>query len=89
MIKVVKLITGEELIADCELHEDGVFCKNTAIIFSNQPQKLFLGTWLPYTDAPAGVVIPHHAIMLVLNADKDMEVYYESWKNGKTNLDDK
>jgi hypothetical protein len=83
-IKVIKLITGEELVAECELHEDGVFCKNTAIVFSNEPQKLFLGTWLPYTDAPTGVVIPHHAIMLVLNADKDMTKYYGLWLQGKS-----
>ncbi len=82
-IKVIKLITGEELVAQAKKVDDGVFVKETAIIFSNSPGKLFLGTWLPYTDAPDGTTIPNYAIMLVLNPDKNMKEYYENWLNPK------
>ena len=82
-IKVIKLITGEELVAETEKVDDGVFIKEAAIIFSNSPGKLFLGTWLPYTDAQDGLVLPNYAIMLVLNPDKNMREYYINWKTPK------
>ena len=80
-IKVIKLITGEELVTQAEITDDGVFVKETAIIFSNSPGKLFLGSWLPYTDAPEGMTIPNYAIMLILNPDKNMREYYTNWSN--------
>ena len=82
-IKVIKLITGEELVAQAEAVDDGIFVKETAIIFSNSPGKLFLGSWLPYTDAPDGTTIPNYAIMLVLNPDNSMKEYYQNWANTK------
>lgn len=82
-IKVIKLITGEELVAEAEQIEEGIFVKNTAIIFSNSPGKLFLGTWLPYTDAQDGAVLPNYVVMLVLNPDKNMREYYINWKTPK------
>jgi hypothetical protein len=82
-IKVIKLITGEELVAQAKEVDDGIFVKETAIIFSNSPGKLYLGSWLPYTDAPEGTVIPNYAVMLVLNPDKNMKEYYQNWANPK------
>ena len=89
MIKVIKLITGEELVAEAEVKQDGVFVKNTAIIFSNSPGKIYLGTWLPYTDAPEGALLPHNGILLVLNPDESMLKYYEKWNDAKEEQIDK
>lgn len=82
-IKVIKLITGEELVSQTKKVDDGIFIKETAIIFSNSPGKLFLGSWLPYTDAPEGTILPDYAVMLVLNPDKNMKEYYENWLNAR------
>ena len=80
--KIVRLVTGEELIAKCEATPTGWIVKDPVIIVPIAQGKLGFAKWLPYAKTDAGVNISSHHVMFVLDADGEMETQYTSMISG-------
>lgn len=80
--KIVRLVTGEELITKCEATPTGFRLKDAVIIVPIAQGKLGFAKWLPYAKTENGVDIASNHVMFVLDADGEMEAQYTSMMTG-------
>jgi hypothetical protein len=66
-IKLVRLQTGEEIIAKTEKTETGYILKNSAIVLPAGQGKLGLAPYLPYCDIENGFELKEQHIMFVVD----------------------
>ena len=77
-IKIVRLTTGEELIAKVKESEDSYTLKNPAILIPAGKDQLAFGQWLPYGEISDGVTIDSKYIVFVIDPIKDLLNQYSS-----------
>jgi len=80
--KIVRLVTGEELIAKCEATPSGYIVKDPVIIVPIAQGKIGFAKWLPYAKTDDGVNLSSSHVMFVLDADVEMENQYTSMISG-------
>jgi hypothetical protein len=78
IVKIVRLISGEEVIGYVEETETGVVIKEPAILLPTPEGKLMFAKWLPYADSKNGIPLKHKDIVFVINAQKDLEDHFVS-----------
>ena len=66
-VKLVRLQTGEELIAKTEKTKTGYILKNAAIVLPAGQGKLGLAPYLPYCDIEDGFELKEQHIMFVVD----------------------
>lgn len=81
-IKIVRLVTGEELITNYEVDGNTVILKKAAILIPAGEGKLAFAPWLPYTKADNGVTLNREHVMFVLDAHDELENQYQGAING-------
>jgi hypothetical protein len=90
---LIKFKHGEEIICQADDLGSEFFIKNGATLLPMENQGWHLVTWMPYSDARYGLKIKKEDVMFVTGLEKDMQQYYDKWKdilNGKkVNLESK
>ena len=78
-IKIVRLTSGEELIARVEQIDDlSYILKKPAIIIPVAKEQLGFGQWLPYANIKDGIEIPSEFIVFVVDPMDEMIEQYEA-----------
>lgn len=77
-IQIVRLTTGEELLAKVSRGEDSVTIKDAAILIPAGEGKLAFAPWCPYSNAADGVEISNQHVMFVAEAQSELEQQYVS-----------
>lgn len=81
-IKIIRLVTGEELISTIENDGDTVILKKAAILIPAGEGRLAFAPWLPYTKADSGVTLNKKHVMFVLDPHAELENQYQGAING-------
>lgn len=76
MIRVIKFMTGEEVIAECRQNsQNELEIKNPLRLIHNGNDLGFI-PWIPIADFKEFIPIPNSKILVDLPADPDMESQY-------------
>ena len=81
-VKLIRLTTGEEILAKSEATPSGFILKVCAIIVPVGQGKLGFAKWLPYAQTEKGVEIPSNFIMFQLDPDPELVTQYTSMVTG-------
>lgn len=81
-IKLVRLTTGEELLAKCENTATGVKVTDAMILVPMGQGKLGFAKWLPYANTDKGVEIASNYVMFVLDPDIELSNQYIGASSG-------
>ena len=76
-VKIVRLTSGEELIAKTEETKTHVTLKKPAILIPAGKDQLAFGQWLPYADIKDGIEISMEYIVFVVDPMEEMASQYE------------
>ncbi len=86
-IKLVRLLSGEEVLAGVTTNDDGSFTLNSpAIVIIQRPppgaqeQRMQIGLigWLPYTTADTtGVTVPANSILFQVDPEEGLKASYK------------
>lgn len=80
-VKVIRLISSrEEIIAECEIKENGIFIKDAALIMHMADEKLILGTWMPHTTIQEGFFLSERCFLFYADPEENMLNYYNKWR---------
>jgi hypothetical protein len=77
-VKIVRLLSGEEIIGNVEVKDNGVFIKNATILIPTPEGKLMFAKWMPYANIENGITIDNKNIMFVVDALKDLIDHFTS-----------
>ena len=81
-VKLIRLTTGEEILAKAESTPTGWILKDPAIIVPVGQGKLGFAKWLPYAQTEKGIEIPSNFVMFHLDPDIDLVNQYTSMLSG-------
>ena len=81
-IKLVRLITGEEILCKCDNTPTGVIIKDPMIIVPMGQGKLGFARWLPYANTEGGVAINTDNVMFIVDPDSELKNQYTSASSG-------
>lgn len=83
-VKIVRLTSGEELIAKVEQVDDiSYILKKPAILIPTGKDQLAFGQWLPYADIKDGIeILSKYVVFVVDPMDKMVEQYNETFGSG-------
>jgi|TARA_R110000824_G_C14992288_1_gene655334 hypothetical protein len=83
-IKLIRLTSGEELIAKTEKIDDvSYILKKPAILIPAGKDQLAFGQWLPYADIEEGIEIPSQFVIFVTDPmDELLNQYNTSFGSG-------
>ena len=82
-VKIVRLTSGEELIAKVEESESTVTLKKPAILIPAGKDQLAFGQWLPYADISNGIEISTDYVVFTIDPmDALVAQYEESFGSG-------
>ena len=76
-VKIVRLTSGEELIAKIDQSVDGyVVLKKPAILIPTGKDQLAFGQWLPYADIKDGITISEEYVVFIVDPMEEMAAQY-------------
>ena len=76
-IKIVRLTSGEELIAKAEETDTHVTLKKPAILIPAGKDQLAFGQWLPYANITDGVEISLNYVVFIVDPMDELAAQYE------------
>lgn len=77
-VKIVRLISSEEVIGYVDETETGIVIREPAILLPTPEGKLMFAKWLPYADVKEGVPLKNKDIVFCVKAQKDLEDHFVS-----------
>tara|TARA_R100000008_G_C3582081_1_gene169282 strand:+ start:1273 stop:1590 length:318 start_codon:yes stop_codon:yes gene_type:complete len=75
--QIVRLTSGEELIAKIEETETTVTLKKPAILIPAGKDQIAFGQWLPYADIENGIEISKEYVVFIVAPMDEMSQQYE------------
>ena len=75
-VKIVRLISGEEIISSFTDNGDTVTLKDASVLIPSPEGKLLLAKWLPYADVQNGVVLEKRHIVFIIDAQKELAEHF-------------
>lgn len=76
-IKIVRLTTGEELIADTTVAGDEIILKDVAILIPTQSNQLGLAPFMAYSDAKDGFRTNSNCVMFIVEPVQELKNQYQ------------
>jgi len=76
-VKIVRLTSGEELIAKTEETKTTITLKKPAILIPAGKDQLAFGQWLPYADIKDGIEISKDYVVFVVAPMDEMAQQYD------------
>lgn len=71
-VKIVRLGTNEELVADVTVNEGSVSLKNILIIVPTEKGTIQLAPWMPYIDRDHAITITDDKVLFTATPDKQI-----------------
>ncbi len=84
MIKLIRLVSGEELIAEVNETENTVTIKDYLVLIPAGEGKIGIMPFMPYTEAAKGLVIKTKFVMFMIDPVEDLKRQFTSAKTGLT-----
>jgi len=82
-VKIVRLTSGEELIAKTEETDTHVTLKKPSILIPAGKDQLAFGQWLPYADIKDGIEISkEYVVFIVAPMDEMAQQYDQAFGSG-------
>jgi hypothetical protein len=82
-IQIVRLNSGEEILADVEVKDDSVIVKKPSLILPTGQGSIGLMPWMPYTDVPDGIEIKNSFVAFTVKPhDELINEYNTAFGNG-------
>lgn len=75
-VKIVRLNSGEEIIANYSEDGDTVTLKDPSVLIPSPEGKLLLARWLPYANTENGVTLEKRNLMFVIDPQKELADHY-------------
>ena len=75
-VKIVRLTSGEELIAKVTEGKETYTLNNPAILIPTGKDQLAFGQWLPYANIKDGIEIKSKYVVFVIDPMDEMETQY-------------
>ena len=76
-IKIVRISTGEELIADVKEADGKIVLTDVAILIPTQQNQLGLAPFMAYSDASKGFDINTSMVMFIVDPIQDLQNQYQ------------
>ena len=76
-IKIVRISTGEELIADVKEADGKIILTDVAILIPTQQNQLGLAPFMAYSDASKGFDINTSMVMFIVDPVQDLQNQYQ------------
>ena len=76
--KIIRLTSGEELIAKTEITDTHVKMKKPAILMPAGKDQLGFGQWIPYTKAEEGIEIERTFVLFIIDPMEELVTQYDS-----------
>jgi len=76
-IKIVRISTGEELIADVKEADGKIILTDVAILIPTQQNQLGLAPFMAYSDASKGFDINTSMVMFMVDPVQDLQNQYQ------------
>lgn len=76
-IKIVRISTGEELIADVKEADSKIILTDVAILIPTQQNSLGLAPFMAYSDASKGFNIDTSMVMFMVDPVQDLKNQYQ------------
>lgn len=88
MIKLFKLNTGEMILTDLEVLEDGGYALSYPAVIvpippeqaGGQPNQIGFSKFMPFSDSKEDIILNPKNIMIESNADKKLAEAYQQWQ---------
>ena len=77
-IQLVRLSSGEELIAEVTKNEDSVFLAKPAIVLPTGQQSIGIVPWMPYANTGDGVSVSDRFVLFVVSPHDDLLAEYNN-----------
>ena len=77
-VQIVRLSTGEEIVAKATENDDSYTLKSPAILIPAGRDQLAFGQWLPYADIENGIEINKKYIVFVVEPMTELANQYSS-----------
>lgn len=75
-VKIIRLISSEEVIGYVEEVEGGIVVKEPAILLPTPEGKLMFAKWLPYADVKEGITLKSKDVVFTVTPQKDLEDHF-------------
>ena len=76
-VKIVRLMSGEEIIANVEETKTTVTLKDPSVLIPSPEGKLLLAKWLPYANIENnGIELGKNHVVFMVDAQKDLEDHF-------------
>ena len=82
MIKLIRLVSGEELIAEVKETENTVTIKDAIVLIPAGEGKIGIMPFMPYTEAAKGLELKRKFIMFMVDPVDDLKRQFTSAKTG-------
>jgi len=88
-IRIVRLITGEELITKTTTVDSGYLLEDAYILIPVGQGKIAFGQWMPYAKMEEGVTVKEDNVMFILKVVDEMQKQYIEAVSGIVSPDTK
>lgn len=75
-VKIIRLISGEELIANVTETENTIHLKDASVLIPSPEGKLLLARWLPYAITDGGVTLEKKHIVFTIDPQKELAEHF-------------
>lgn len=75
-VKIVRLTSGEEIIANYSDTGDTVLLKDASVLIPSPEGKLLLARWLPYANTEKGVSLEKRHLVFVIDPQKELAEHF-------------
>lgn len=75
-VKIVRLMSGEEIIANVTETKTTVTLKDPSVLIPSPEGKLLLAKWLPYANIEDGVELGKTHVVFMIDAQKELEEHF-------------
>jgi len=82
MIKLLRLVSGEELLAEVKDYPDSVEILDSLVLIPAGEGKIGIMPYMPYTDAHKGLTIPKSFIMFMADPVEDLKRQFTAARSG-------
>jgi hypothetical protein len=75
-VKIVRLTSGEELIANVTDNTDTIHLKDASVLIPSPEGKLLLAKWLPYANTDNGITLEKKHTVFVIDPQKELAEHF-------------
>ena len=75
-VKIIRLISGEEIIANYTDNGETITLKDASVLIPSPEGKLLLARWIPYANTENGVTLEKRHLVFVIDPQKELADHF-------------